>query len=199
MGGKRAFFGGLVVASMLLVAGCAGAARGGTENDAVATSAPTQTPWIVEQTVVVTRLVEVVATPTEAPPTPTPTSTPVVDLPGARDLAIVPRPPQSSISRYATTRKHLFLDYAYSTDGGQSADDLADYYTEAMTALGWELTRQETEDERHSLTFEPTAEAEAPLTEVDYVRVLIRGDIGEVAIVLNTLREITDWGPFIGP
>lgn len=180
-----------------LLSGCARVGGGSAQAADELAPVPTQTPWIIEQTVIVTRLVEVVATSTEAPPTLQPTATPVADIAGARDLAVVPRPPQSAITRFATTRKHLFLDYSYSANG-PSAGQLADFFSAEMPALGWELTRLETEDDRYSLTFEPGAGAADPLPEVDYVRILVRGDIGEVAVVLNTLSEMNDWEVFFG-
>jgi hypothetical protein len=158
---------------------------------------PTQTPWIVEQTVIVTRIVQVVATPTTSPPTVELTVTPQTDLAGARDLGIVPRPPGAAITRYATTRKHLFLDYAIPV-GGDAASDIADFYTAEMGDLGWELTRVETEDVRFSLTFRPLRDAPEPISGIDYVRILVRGDVGQVAVVLNTLAEVSDWEEFLG-
>jgi hypothetical protein len=155
----------------------------------------TQTPWIIERTVEVTRIVEVVATPT-ALPVASPLPTPVSDLPGTRDLTIVPRPPDAAITRHATTRKHLFLDYAYSR-GSLSASELAEYYNAAMGNYGWDLTRLETEDDRYSLTFEPARGAPDPLDDVDYVRIIVKGDINEISIIVNTLREVADWERFL--
>ena len=171
-------------------------ARGSPEENGQLTALPTQTPWIIERTVEVTRIVEVVATPTPVPPTVEPMLTPVSDLPGTRDLAIVPRPPDAAISGHATTRKHFFLDYSFSPDG-LSASELAEYYNAAMDNYGWELTRLETEDDRFSLTFEPKRGAPDPLGNVDYVRIIVKGDIGEISIIVNTLREVADWEPFL--
>lgn len=188
---------GIVAVAAPLVAGCARPAGGSSQAANVITPMPTQTPWIIEQTVVVTRLVEVVATPTEVLPTSVPTATPAADLAGARDLAFVPRPPGAAITGYATTRKHLFLDYSYSADG-PSASDIAEFFIAEMDGLGWELTRHETEDDRVSLTFEPGLGAPDPMPGVDYVRILVRGDIGEVSIIVNTLKEMSDWEAFFG-
>jgi hypothetical protein len=180
-----------------VLAGCgAGSAQGSSGEASALIPEPTQTPWIVERTVVVTRIVEVVVKPTEAPATPEPTPTPIADLPGTRDLSIVPRPPDASISRYATTRKHLFLDYSFSS-GGLSAAGLAEYFTAAMDNYGWDLTRLESEDERFSLTFEPRRDAPEPMQNVDYARIIIRGDISQMSIVVNTLRDVADWEPFL--
>ena len=186
---------GIVALVASLASGCASTGSSQAK-DAIA-PVPTQTPWIVEQTVVVTRLVEAVATATHAAPATEPPATLVADLVGARDLAIVPRPPGGVITGYATTRKHLFLDYSYAAEG-PTASDIADFFTIEMGDLGWELTRLETEDDRYSLTFEPGGDAGEPMPDVDYVRILVRGDIGEVAIVLNTLREVSDWEAFFG-
>jgi hypothetical protein len=168
----------------------------GDAREVVCTPLPTEAPIVIERTVVVTRIVEVVATATSAPPTPAPTPTRMTDLPGTRDLSIVPRPPQSHITRYATTRKLLFLDYAFSRDeidGGQ----LVEFFTAAMENYGWEMVRLETDDERYSLSFEPGANAEAPATGVDYVRILIKGDIAEISVIVNTIREVEDWESFL--
>jgi hypothetical protein len=194
---RIALFVGAITLVAAAAAGCGGRlARGSSDaGDAVAPQ-PTQTPWIIERTVVVTRIVEVVVVPTAAPPTPEPVPTPIADLPGTRDLSIVPRPPDASISRYATTRKHLFLDYSFSTES-LSASGMAEYFTAAMDNYGWELTRLESEDERFSLTFEPRYDAPAPMQNVDYARIIIKGDIGQMSIVVNTLRDVADWEPFL--
>jgi len=186
---------GIVALAASLATGCA--PTGGSQGADAIAPLPTQTPWIVEQTVVVTRLVEVVAPFTSPVPTPEPSATPVADLVGARDLAIVPRPPGGVITRYATTRKHLFLNYSYTGDG-PAASDIADFFTVEMGNLGWELTRTETDGDRFSLTFEPGADAAEPIPGVDYVRILVRGDMGEVAIIVNTLKEVSDWEAFFG-
>ena len=194
---RLAVFLGLIALLAPMAAGCsAGLARGSSEEADELAPLPTQTPWIIERTVEVTRIVEVVATPTRALPTPEVVPTAVADLPGTRDLSIVPRPPDASITRYATTRKHLFLDYSFSSDG-LSAGGLAEYLTAAMDNYGWELTRLETDDERFSLTFEPRDDAPEPMQDVDYARIIIKGDIGEMSIIVNTVREVADWEPFL--
>jgi hypothetical protein len=184
------------MAAVICVCGCGSTAGGSAQAEPASIPEPTQTPWIIEQTVIVTRFVEVAPIPTALPATAQPTVTPLSDLAGARDLAIVPRPPQAVITRYATARKHLFLDYAVSANG-PSASKIAEYYTSEMEGLGWELTRVETEDERFSLTFEPADGAPELMSGVDYARILVRGDMGQVAVVLNTLAEVSDWSIFL--
>jgi hypothetical protein len=74
---------------------------------------------------------------------------------------------------------------------------MAEYFTAAMDNYGWELTRLDAEDQRISLTFEPGPDAPEPMQDVDYVRVLIKGDINEISIIINTVREVVDWEPFL--
>ncbi len=193
---RIAVFVGMIALLVPMATGCTQLALGSSGDTSESASLPTQTPVIIERTVEVTRIVEVVATPTPLPPTPVPTPTQVADLPGTRDLSIVPRPPEASIARYATSRKHLFLDYSLAP-GGLTAGEMAEYFTAAMDNYGWELTRLDAEDQRISLTFEPGPDAPEPMQDVDYVRVLIKGDINEISIIINTVREVVDWEPFL--
>ncbi len=151
---------------------------------------------VVTEEVPVTQIVERLLTVTPPP------ATPRRDIAGARDLSVIPRPPNATCVLVNSVLERRFTKLVYACDVEEIApSELADYYAEVMPDQGWVLTESKETAGVWSLRYGVSESAGSEVQQMIASGVVRVDPDARVTLYLHAEddMDVEDWQPFLAP
>lgn len=151
---------------------------------------------VVTQEVPVTQIVERLVTFTPPP------ATPRRDIAGARDLTVIPRPPNVTCVIVNSVLERRFCKLVYDCDVEDIApSELADYYAEVMPDQGWALMESKETAGVWSLRYDVSQRAGYEMRQMIESGVVRVDPDACVTLYLHSQADVDveDWEPFLEP